>query len=234
MDDRLERLAKVAYREWKKDFLKMNKPHLDEETLACFMEGKLSPKENDSLKSHILQCSRCAEILAVQMKIKSHEEKEVPAELIDSLKTLVKEQLSAGILEIFLRCKEALLEVVNTSGDVLVGQELVPAPVLRSRNIKDFKDEVTILKDFKEVRVEAKVENERGCAFSLTVVVKEKNTQELIKGLRMALLKDEVELESYATDSGRTCFEHVLLGHYVVEIMDANRTLASVVLDIKI
>ena len=44
--------------------------------------------------------------------------------------------------------------------------------------IKDFKDEIIILKDFKDVRVEAKIENKGGRAFSLTVAAKEKKTQQ--------------------------------------------------------
>ena len=76
-----------------------------------------------------------------------------------------------------------------------MGQELVPAPILRSRQIKDFKDEVTILKDFKDIRVQAKVENKGANAFSLVILVKERHTQRIIKDLRIRLLKDGAELE---------------------------------------
>jgi hypothetical protein len=115
----------------------------------------------------------------------------------------------------------------------LVGQELVPAPVLRSRNIRDFKDEVTILKDFKDVRVEAKIENKLGSSFSLTVIVKEKPDLQVIKDLRITLFKGDMELESYHVDSGKVTFEHVACGSYTVAISSLTTTLASVLLDIK-
>ena len=122
---------------------------------------------------------------------------------------------------------------MNTTGDILVGQEFVPAPVLRSRKAKDFKDEVTILKDFKDIRVEVKIENKVGEAFDLTVLVKEKESQKVIKDLRVTLLRGDLELESYLNDPGKVIFENVLLGKYTIEISTLESKLASVLLEIK-
>jgi uncharacterized protein YjbK len=54
-----------------------------------------------------------------------------------------------------------------------------------------------------------------------------------MKDLRVTLIKDDVELESYITDSGKVTFEHVLLGRYSVEISSVDNKIASVILDIK-
>jgi hypothetical protein len=92
---------------------------------------------------------------------------------------------------------------------------------------------VTILKDFKDIRVEVKLENKGGQAFDLTVLVKDKQTHCVIKDLRVTLLKDDLELESYLTDSKKVIFEHVLAGRYTVEISNIETKIASIVLDIK-
>ncbi len=123
---------------------------------------------------------------------------------------------------------------MHTSGDILVGQELMPAPILRSHKIKDFKDEVIILKDFRDIRVEAKIENKGTKAFNLTIRVKDKQTQKIIKDLRVTLIKDDLELESYVADTGVVTFEHVLLGKYTVKIANLENNLASILLDIRI
>ena len=115
-----------------------------------------------------------------------------------------------------------------------MGREFLPAPILRSRNIKEFKDEVTILKDFKDIRVELKLENKGRQAFDLTVIVKEKETQKTIKDLRVTLLKQDLELESYLNDSGKVIFENILLGRYTVEILKLEAKLAAILIDIKI
>jgi hypothetical protein len=160
--------------------------------------------------------------------------KEVPLELLGRVKGLFDSQSETAPLEIALRLKEKLLEILNTTGDILVGRELVPAPVLRTRSIKNFKDEVTILKDFKDIRVEVRIENKGAGAFNLIVTAKQKLDLKIIKDLRVTLLKDDLELESYLTGSGSVTFEHVLLGRYKVEISTLENKLASVLLDIKV
>lgn len=234
MQDKLEKLIKIVYRRWKSDQPKVLGQHLDEETVALFMEGKLSSQEETRIKKHLISCDKCIEVLAIQVKLKPGDAEKVPMQLLEGVKNLVKEEDKSPALEIILRVKEKVLEILNTTGDVLVGQELVPASILRSRKPQDFKDEVTILKDFKDIRVEAKIENKGTGAFSLTVLAKEKETQEVIKDLRVTLLKDDLELESYLADTGQVIFEHVLLGKYIVEISTLESKLASILLDIKI
>jgi hypothetical protein len=233
MQDKLEKLIKVVYRKWRGDLSVAEEAHPDEETLACFLENRLSRQESESLKTHLINCDACAEKVAMQLKILADENRDAPAELIQAAKGIMAPEGQASVLEIFLRLKEKAVELLGATGDILVGQELVPAPVLRSRKQKDFQDEVTILKDFKDIRVEAKIENKAGRAFSLIVVIKEKPTLKVMKDLRVSLIKDDLELESYVSDTGKVTFEHVLLGRYTIEISSLDSKLASVLLDIK-
>ncbi len=233
MPDNLEKLIQTVYKKWKADQPKIQEAHPDEEIFACFLENRLNPEENEKMTEHLIKCDRCTSILATQIRLKTADEKEIPEKLLARLKEIISQQIGPYLLEIILKVKEKTIEILNSTGDVLVGQELVPAPVLRSRAIKDFKDEVTILKDFKNLRVEIKIENKAGKAFNLTVVAKNKETQSMLKDLRVTLIKDELELESYLADSGKVVFEHVLLGKYTVEISDIQNKLASVLLDKK-
>src|SRR3989338_5802574 len=210
----IEKLIKLVYRQWKEDSPPIEARHPDEEVLACFLENRLSPEENEEIKTHLIICDTCSQGVSAQLALKPIEEKELPLELIERLKELVPTQEEGHILEIFLRLKERLLEILSTTGDVLVAGEFVPVPVLRSRKVKDFKDEVTIVKDFKDIRVEAKIENKQGRSFNLTIVARNKATQEVMKDLRVSLIKGDLEMESYLADTGRVTFEHVLLGKY--------------------
>jgi len=232
--DKFERFIKMVYKKWKLAQPKIQDAHPDEEALVCFIEGRLTKEENERIRAHLMSCDNCLEAFALSLEVKSTEIKEVPDELLTRVKDLLATSDKPLVLEIVLRFKERLLEILNTTGDVLVGQELVPAPVLRSRSIKDFKDEVTILKDFKDIRVEAKIENIGGKVFNLMIRVKQKQTQNIIKDLRVTLVKDDLELESYLTDSGSVTFEHVLLGKYEVQISTIDSKLASILLDIKV
>jgi len=233
MQNKPEIIVKKVYKKWKAGS-QAQASHPDEEMLACFLEGKLPKEESEQVKVHLVSCNECAEAIASSIKLKtSLKEEAAPQELISAVKGLLKAEEKSPLLEIFLRLKEKTLEIINTTGDVLVGQELMPAPVLRSRSIKDFKDEVTILKDFKDFFVEVKIENNHGRAFNLKITAKQKDTRKVIKDLRITLLKDDVELESYISDTGIVIFEHVLLGKYKVEISNIEQRLASIMLDIK-
>lgn len=234
MKDKLDKIIKLVYRKWKDGLHRTEDMHPDEEALVCFLEGRLSKEENEHIKAHLLSCNNCMEAFVLNLGVEAIETQELPQELVRRMKDLVRPQNITSLIEIVLRFKERILEIVSTNGDVLVGQELVPAPILRSRSIKDFKDEVTILKDFKDIRVEAKIENKDGKAFNLIIIVKQRETQKTIKDLRVTLLKDDLELESYLADSGSVTFEHVLLGKYTIEISTIENKLASILLDIKV
>ncbi|HTY45538.1 MAG TPA: hypothetical protein VMD52_06075 [Patescibacteria group bacterium] len=233
MQDAFEKLITGVYRRWKAQRAPEGPAHPEDEALACFIEGKLSEQQGQQVMEHLLGCNRCLEIFALQLDLEGIQDVPLPQELLERVKSLVADSAVASVLEVVARLREKALELLATTGDVLVGQELVPAPVLRSRNIRDFKDEVTILKDFKNVRVEAKIENKSGVSFSLTVVVKEKPGLQVIKDLRIALFKGDIELESYHVDSGKVTFEHVACGSYTVSISSLKATLASILLDIK-
>jgi len=233
MPNKFEGLVKRVYKKWKRGLPKPRAGHPDEQTLACFLEGRLTNAENTRVKAHLVSCDYCMEALTLNFRMKPARMIEVPVWLLERVKNLMALQEESCVLEIVVRLKEKILEILNTTGNVLVGQELIPQPVLRSRSIKDFKDEVTVLKDFKDIRVEIKIENKGGKAFDLLVVVKQKRTQKIIKDLRVTLLKDDLELESYLNDSGSVTFEHVLLGKYLVEISTVTNKLASILLDIK-
>jgi len=234
MPDKLERFIKFIYKKWKSDNLKKDEAHLDEEALVCFLEGRMTQEDSESGKTHLLNCDACAEVLAFCLSVNRNEDRKVPEDLLNRVRDFIPKETGDGFFEIALKVKDRVLEIINTTGDILVGNELVPAPLLRSRKMQDFKDEVTILRDFKEIRVQAKIENSGSGTFTLIILVKEKQTQKIIKDLRVTLLKDDLELGSYLTDTGSVTFEHVFLGKYKVEISSSDEKLASVLLDIRV
>ncbi|PIQ91004.1 MAG: hypothetical protein COV71_01530 [Candidatus Omnitrophica bacterium CG11_big_fil_rev_8_21_14_0_20_41_12] len=214
----LEKLVRIIYREKKNSRGSKLKDHPNEESLACFLEDKLSAADKDVIIKHLLSCDRCAEYLSVQLKIQPHLSLDVPVPLLEKVKKLVNQEAGGILLEIFLKLKDKAIEIIQTTGDVLVGQELIPAPVLRSRQVNEFKEEVCILKDLQQIRVLAKIQNKDHKSFNLTISVKDKQSQKIPQDLRITLIKGGVELESYLVDSGSSYFENILPGNYTVEI----------------
>lgn len=234
MQDRTEALIKLLYKQWKCGLAREYASHPDDETLACFLAGKLPPSQGRRVLTHAATCRVCSKLLVVTLKADRSEipEAEVPAALMERLKGLVEEDKSL-LLEVILRLKKGALEILSTTGDVLVGQELMPAPLLRSRQINEFKDEVTVLKDIKDVRVEVKLENRQGGRFSVKVAAREKKTNRALKDVRITLLKGDTELESYLSEGGAVAFENVVLGSYRIEVSGVQERRASILLDIR-
>ncbi|MDD2679641.1 MAG: hypothetical protein PHO03_02400 [Candidatus Omnitrophica bacterium] len=233
MSDKTEGLIRAVYRKWKKSHFREADAHPDEETFACFLEGRLSTEESECLKAHLAVCDDCAGIYALSLNAEAAELEEVPRELLDKARAALSLKDKPSALEAFLRLKENILEIIKANGDILLGQELVPAALLRSREIKDFKDEVIILKDFQDIRLEVKIENKGGKYFNVMLQAKHKQAPYILKDLRVTLIKDDLELESYLSDTGMVSFEHILLGKYRLEITSLENRLASVILDVK-
>lgn len=233
MSEKIEGLVKAVYKSWKKRLPKAQGMHLDEESFACFLEGRLSAEEKERINTHLISCDDCLEIFSLSINAQDANMQEVPGELLDKVRVIISLKEKMTVLEVILRLKENMLEVINSNGDILVGRELVSAPALRSRNIRDFKDEVTVLKDFKDVRVEVRLENKGGKYFNLMLQVKKKHRQGLLKDLRVTLIKDDLELESCISDTGSVNFEHILLGKYSLEVTCATERVALVMLDVK-
>lgn len=234
MKNKIEVLVKSVYQSWQAAQKQQQRAHPDEEALACFLEGRLGEEEAQAIKAHLINCRDCSEAFSLSLEMEGLEESQLPQEVLTYIKGLLAGADTGSILEIVLQFKERAIEILRTSGDVLFGQELLAASLLRARKIKDFRDEVIILKDFKDFRVQIRVENKSGRSFDLNISVKDKETQDAIKDLRVTLIRGGLELESYLTGSGAVTFEHVLLGRYKLEISGIDDKLATVLLEIKV
>ncbi|MBU0503565.1 MAG: hypothetical protein KKG43_04155 [Candidatus Omnitrophica bacterium] len=234
MPDKLEKLIRLVYRRSKRARPAAAESHPDEEDIACFLEERLSQEEKEHVLGHLFNCDVCMENLAIQLRLHPVKEGRVPLELLKQAKDMVSQKSDNPALEVILKLKDQVIEILSSTGDLFWGAEKVPLPILRGSPMKEFKDEVTILKNFNGMVVEVKIENKQGKVFKLNIKVMEKTNRKKIKDLRITLIKGGVELESYYTDSGRVIFEHVLLGKYKVEIYAPDTRLASMILDIKV
>jgi len=234
MSNNFEKIARVIYQEWKANSGGFSgREHPNEEALACFLEDKLSQADKDLIQAHLLKCEKCTEYLCIQLKIEPHLSRDIPFSLLEKIRKMIGSDIKDNIFEILLKLKDKAWEIIQTDGDVLVGQELIPAPVLRSRHINEFKEEVTILKDLQGIRVLAKIESKSNKVFNLVVNIKDKRGKEINKNLRLTLIKDGVELESYVSDAGSSVFERVLPGDYRVEITQGAHLVAIIDLKVK-
>jgi len=229
----LERLIRSAYGRWK---IKQ-KPHgscPDEDAFAAFLEQKLPENQARLFMGHIAACDQCAELLAAHIRAAETQDAELPEELFQWTRNLLEAHASESALQIIVKAKDRLLELVSTNADVLVGQELVPAALLRSRKVKDFPDEIVALKDFDALVVQVSVRAREQGRFDVAVLVKVKQTQKPAEDLRISLIRGEVELESSVCEAGKAVFEHIEPGKYLVEVSSVVERVALIRMEITV
>ncbi len=227
-----EEIINFVYAQWKRSYCKDCQDHPDVEELVSLTEGKLSVEKDEEIKRHLLACNVCCDELALNLSLSDAAELILPLDLEKSTKRSLGIQ-DVGVLEIVLKLKEKAIEVIKASGDILLGEELIPAAVLRSRNLNNLKDEVVILKDINDIRVRVKIENKSGKYFNVVVQANDRHGKGVLKDIRVSLFKDDLEVESYLSDSGAVIFEHVLLGKYRIELSGLEENFASVIIDVK-
>lgn len=232
MQNKIEQIISIVYKTWNKKLRHRDQNCPDEETFACFFEGRLSKEEDQRLKDHLIGCDKCLElIMAVSQKA---EELSLPEDLISRAKNMIAQQqnFSVAFLEIVLGFSDKTIDIIKTSGDILFGQEFAPLPVLRSRNIKDFGREVIIVKDLGTIKTEIEIENKANHNAKVAVKLTDKNTGRPAEGLRITLLRKEEELESYIAHAGKAVFDDVLVGSYIFEVSSTELIIGKILLNI--
>lgn len=222
MDNGLEGVIRNVYLAWKKARKEGSKEHPDAEDFCCLMEGHIDGNEARALKEHLIGCERCSEMFSLSLA----------APKISS-RSLYFLRNGKAALEIAIRVKDRFLDILHTSGNILKSGGLTPQSSLRSKHRGEFKDEVVIEKDFKDIKVQVKIENKGTNYFNAVILAKRRTSLKAIRDLRIALLREGIELESRIADSGSVVFEHILLGKYNIELSARDEKIAAVILDIK-
>ena len=229
---RIEEVIKMVYRLYRKSIGKANSPCPDEETLVCFSEGRLSKGELEKIQEHIISCRRCAEVISLLcQRLKG--EREVPEFLVKKAKSLVEQRPLTSILEIILVLKEKALQILEATGDVILDNQIVPLPVLRSRQISELPEEVRLIKEFKEIKITVHIQRIEKDKIRITLNLVDKINLLPLSDLRLLLLKGTHELESYEAISGNVVFDKVSLGRYAIEILREDEKLGAIHLEIK-
>jgi hypothetical protein len=233
MQENIEQVIGKIYHSWRERLIRPQENCPEDETLACFLEGRLPEKESRQLKKHLIGCDKCLELIVLISQ--EVPEMPLPQELIERAKDLVmrQEKAQSGFMEIILGLREKTVDLVKASGDILFGQEVAPLSVLRGRNVKDFGQEVVIVKHLGEIKVEAGLENRANYTARVTVKLSEIKTSKPVEGLRITLIRAGQDIESYIAEAGKAVFDNVSVGSYVIEISTPESIIGKIMLEIK-
>lgn len=231
MGYKIEEIIKAIYQRFHRISAGNTSDCPDEETIVCFCEGRLSKEAAQNFKKHILKCERCAQIVTLY-QLDIDPKKAVPDFLLKEAKNLLNKPL-VDLLEIKIAIKKKFIELINSTGDVVLNNEIFPMPVLRSRKIKNLREEIEIVKEFKDLKINVNIEQKHGFQVKVIIKICDKNTSLPIENLRISLMKDNIELESYLIDSGSVIFDKVTSGNYNLRIFQNHDLIGLINLNIK-
>jgi hypothetical protein len=225
-----EDLVRNVYRRFLEKQVSSPSKCLSEEELALFLQGDMDEKTSRGVEAHIALCSRCAEIAALYYRAGKLQEQVVPEQVVEKAKTLVGESL---IFEAAVRLKGKFMELLRTTSDAMRVGDIAPVPVLRGRGIREFKEEISLVKEFEEIRIALKLDKKDKDRIRIGVVLSDKVSLSPITDLRVALFRENKELESYFARSGTAVFEGLSYGLYTLEISRRDNRIGIIKLEIR-
>ncbi|MCM8799404.1 MAG: hypothetical protein NC900_01550 [Candidatus Omnitrophica bacterium] len=212
---------------------KKSKPKIcpREEDLACFLEKKLSLRQEDKIKRHILDCQSCSEIISHYYL---EAQKEVPSFLLEKVKEILKfkESPIPVWVDIVIAIKENLIDVISSTGELLFGDKVLPLAVLRSEKPGSLKDEVVIVKETDNFYIKIIINKKPNLKAKLTINILEKITKIPPPFLRVSLFRKDIELESYVAEKGIVIFEDINPDTYLVKFIQNSESIGLVKLEI--
>jgi len=220
----IENLLKAAYKKIKASSLTKSQDNcLSDDELTCFFDKKLDEKQRKFFNKHLVSCSECAEKvkdhLLISQALDSKPLLDVPGYLVENAKALVSEGVKQSVLDIILDFTDKAIRLIETTGEILMGSQLIPVPVLRSSGRdQELSNQIKIVKAFKEIVVEIEVEKERHDLADVAIRIAEKDKTKKAVGFRVSLFKGDREFRSLLLEQGKAKFEEVKVGKYKIVI----------------
>jgi hypothetical protein len=202
----------------------------DEETLASYLAGSLTPSMGEEMETHLAQCTACLDDLSATYSSMGDEKETVPEALIAKAMGLVPQaSQEEGFFDMVVRLARGSLELVSTTG------QLVEVPGLAGVRGKPESPGTAILQVEKEMgrfKVAVEVEPVEDELCQLAVTVRGEGTLPA-DGIRLSLLAGGREQASYLARQGTAIFDRISPGDYRLAITEANAPLGSIRLTIK-
>ncbi len=208
---------------------------ISDESFASFVGGKCSDAENEKASKHIFNCSDCSKALVDYIKIANDQEHLLaPNYITQPVLDYVAENAKEVILDLVLEIREKAIELIKSTGDILLGPQLVPIPVLRNAKKEITQGEnIRVVKKINEMVVDVEIEKRRSPSTDLVIRLMEDATKKKLSGIRIGLTKNNREIASFLTQSGKVKFEEVNVGIYQIILLDNDKKLGVININLK-
>jgi hypothetical protein len=204
----------------------------DEETVAGFLEARLSGKEKNAFEKHLSSCQTCTEELAISRRLIQNKHiadlEPIPPNVTDTAVDLVSKQMTRTVDQFRKNLGNAVKDIYAKMADqitlTLSGNQFLVA--VRGSHEKELKDMVVLKKAFQDISTE--IVFMRNPAGNSDITVRLMNNNDRQRGLRLTLIRVEREIRSDPfNQDGSVMFEDVPRGSYTLVLNRNGTTLDS-------
>jgi len=210
----------------------MKPPCPDEETVADFLEARLSGKKKHTFENHLSSCETCTEDLEITRKLihnkKIADLQPVPSNVTYTAVDLVSKQITAPMDQFRKNLGKSIKDIYAKMADqitlTLAGNQYLVA--VRGGRDKELKDMVVLKKTFQDISTEIVFMRNPAGRSDITVRLTDKKDRQ--RGLRLTLFRVDREILSDPfNQDGSVMFEDISQGRYKLTINRNGTTLDS-------
>ena len=209
------------------------------ELFAAYLEGSLTDAERKSAEKHLAGCRACREELVTsldRLSIVAQSLHSTPAHLLARAMELGnavgpksrQAEEEENLLEIVVRSVKDSLELVWTSGQLVLAPPALP--VRRARNRAETR---TLEVEKKMGRFGVVVEMEQVEDGLCQIIVRVKEGPKHAEGIRVTLLSGSREQASFVTRRGEVLFDRIPLRAYQLAIYEAGSPVGKIRLNVE-
>lgn len=237
MNINIEELLKKALQQFKnKSQIKAKGQCLSEEDIATIIEGEVQDSGKEQFSEHIASCKKCAYALKENLQLANAMANKPmltpPEYVVKSAMDLLNPEVGQDILQIALNFKEKIIELIRTTGDILIGPEPVPVSVLRGSTKDTFPDEIKFVKTFDNLLAEVDIEKRNPSLCDIEIRLTEKDSKQKARDIRVTLAKNNREIESVLSQEGKAIFREVSADKYKIIMTKEDKKIGIVELSI--
>lgn len=205
-----------------------------DELLGYFAEGLLSVKEQKAIAHLIKDDLALQEEVRIQKEITKLVTPEnlptVPEHVIQNAKNLVNQPFGTRVWSLVVHFTKDAVKMFKSDG-VFVNPILSYAQPLRGQTAQNPKT-ILIKKDFSAVGIQVEIERAQNSTNRIVICAQDLKTHTPVNDFRITLFENDTELESHITDKGKTNFENMHDGRYVVDITAMHHPIARISLEL--
>lgn len=205
-----------------------------DELLGYFAEELLSVKEHKAIAHLIKDDLALQEEIRIQKEITKLAKPEnlptVPEHVIKNAKNLFHQPFGTHVWSLVVHFTNNAVKMLKSDG-VFVNPILSYSQLLRGQLPQNPKT-IVIKKNFSAIGIQVEIERAKNSTNRIVICAQDLKTHTPVNDFRITLFENDMELESHITYKGKTNFENMHDGRYIVDITATHRPIARISLEL--